>query len=99
MRLRLDGIRHGGRLLHRQPGLTALAVMALLASLIATAASRLAAAMGRGGGAGASPFRGAERLGGALMMLFFATIGTSAGSVQALSGCGWLLVFIVLQLG
>ena len=29
MRLRLDGIRHGLRLFHRQPGLTGLAVMAL----------------------------------------------------------------------
>lgn len=80
-------------------GSCALAIMALLASLIATASARLAAAVGGGGGTGASPFRGAERLGGALMMLFFATIGTSAGSLQALRGCGWLLVFIVLQLG
>lgn len=77
-------------------GSCALAVMALLASLIATVAARLAATLGAGR---VSPFRGAERLGGALMMLFFSTIGTSAGSVQALSGCGWLLVFIVLQLG
>ncbi|KAL4457787.1 hypothetical protein ABPG75_012652 [Micractinium tetrahymenae] len=79
-------------------GSCALAVMALLASFIATAASRLAAALGGGRSAGASPFRGAECLGGAAMMLFFATIGASAGSLQVLGGCGWLLVFIMLQL-
>ena len=33
------------------------------------------------------------------MMLFFSTIGAAAGSLQALRGCGWLLLFILLQLG
>ena len=33
------------------------------------------------------------------MMLFFATIGASAGSLQALAGCWWLLAFIGVQLG
>jgi putative ABC transport system permease protein len=33
VRLRLDGFRHGLRLLHRQPGLTALAVTALSLSI------------------------------------------------------------------
>lgn len=42
---------------------------------------------------------GAEALGSALMMLFFATIGAGAGSLQALSGCWWLLAFIAVQLG
>jgi len=46
----------------------------------------------------ASPFTGAEALGGSLMMLFFATIGAAAGSLQALRGCGWLVLFILLQL-
>lgn len=32
------------------------------------------------------------------MMFFFATIGAAAGSLQALSGSGWLLIFIVVQL-
>ena len=44
------------------------------------------------------PFVGAEALGGALMMLFFATIGAAAGSLRSLQGCGWLLLFILLQL-
>jgi uncharacterized membrane protein len=41
---------------------------------------------------------GGEALGGALMMLFFATIGAGAGSLAALRGCWWLLAFIVVQL-
>jgi len=45
-----------------------------------------------------SHFSGAEALGGALMMFFFATIGAAAGSLGALAGCGWLLVFIAIQL-
>ena len=61
---------------------------------------------GGGGGSGqasqaappAAPFAGAEALGGALMMLFFATIGAAAGSLQTLQGCGWLVLFILLQL-
>lgn len=32
------------------------------------------------------------------MMFFFATIGAAAGSLGALAGCGWLLVFIAIQL-
>jgi uncharacterized membrane protein len=41
---------------------------------------------------------GVEALGGALMMLFFATIGAGAGSLRALQGCWWLLAFILVQL-
>ena len=43
-------------------------------------------------------FSGAEALGSALMMMFFATIGAAAGSFSALAGSGWLLVFIAVQL-
>ena len=42
---------------------------------------------------------GAEALGGALMLLFFATIGAGAGSLSALWGTGWLTAFIAIQLG
>lgn len=42
---------------------------------------------------------GAEALGGALMLLFFATIGAGAGSVTALRSTGWLTAFIGIQLG
>ena len=74
--------------------------MALLASAFGMLASRL---LGRGGSsssseAPAAPFAGAEAMGGAFMMLFFATIGASAGSLQALKGAGWLAAFILLQL-
>ncbi|PSC71603.1 hypothetical protein C2E20_5130 [Micractinium conductrix] len=77
-----------------------MAVMALLASAFGMLASRL---LGRGGSsssseAPAAPFAGAEAMGGAFMMLFFATIGASAGSLQALKGAGWLAAFILLQL-
>ena len=41
---------------------------------------------------------GAEALGGALMSLFFVTIGAAAGSVSALLQTGWLTAFIALQL-
>ena len=43
-------------------------------------------------------FTGAEALGGALMSLFFVTIGAAAGSVSALLQTGWLTAFIALQL-
>lgn len=42
---------------------------------------------------------GAEALGGALMLLFFATIGAGAGSLSALWSNGWLTAFIAIQLG
>lgn len=41
---------------------------------------------------------GAEAVGGALMLLFFATIGAGAGSLSALKGTGWLTAFITVQL-
>ena len=89
-----------------------LALMSVLASALAVLGSRLAARLrsskhsSSSGGSGqasqaappAAPFAGAEALGGALMMLFFATIGAAAGSLQALQGCGWLVLFILLQL-
>jgi hypothetical protein len=82
-----------------------LAMMALLASAFATLGSKLLArrsAHASGSASGstpAAPFAGAEAVGGALMMLFFATIGASAGSLQALRGAGWLVLFILIQLG
>lgn len=42
---------------------------------------------------------GAEALGGAMMLLFFATIGAGAGSLTALRSTGWLTAFIAIQLG
>ena len=41
---------------------------------------------------------GAEILGGALMLLFFVTIGAAAGSPRSLLGCGWLAMFMIVQL-
>lgn len=41
---------------------------------------------------------GSEALGGALMLLFFATIGAGAGSLSALGSTGWLTAFIAIQL-
>jgi hypothetical protein len=91
-------------------GSSGLAVMALLASGIAMLGSRLSTwAASRRSSSGSSsggaqqqqamaPFVGAEALGGALMMLFFATIGAAAGSLRSLQGCGWLVLFILLQL-
>ena len=86
-----------------------LAAMALLASGAAMAGAALARQCQRGGGSSSSssssggssgaPFAGGEALGGALMMLFFATIGAGAGSLRALRGTGWLLAFIAIQLG
>ena len=43
-------------------------------------------------------FSGAEAIGSALMMMFFCTIGAAAGSLHALRGSGWLLIFIAIQL-
>jgi hypothetical protein len=41
-----------------------------------------------------APAAGASQLGAALMMLFFATIGASAGSLPGLGSCAWLGCFI-----
>lgn len=41
---------------------------------------------------------GAEVLGGALMLLFFVTIGAAAGSPKSILGCGWLAGFMIVQL-
>ena len=41
---------------------------------------------------------GAENLGGALMLLFFVTIGAAAGSPKSILGCGWLAGFMIVQL-
>jgi hypothetical protein len=32
------------------------------------------------------------------MLYFFATIGAAAGSLSALAGCGWIALFIAVQL-
>ncbi|KAK9811046.1 hypothetical protein WJX73_009199 [Symbiochloris irregularis] len=45
-----------------------------------------------------SQFGGASALGGALMLLFFVTIGAGAGGIKQLLGTGWLAAFIGLQL-
>jgi hypothetical protein len=45
------------------------------------------------------PFAGAGALGTTLMLFFFASIGTAAGSLAALRSSGWLVLFILLQLG
>lgn len=82
-----------------------LAFTALIASGVATLAGyvhrNLMKTTSFNGNAGAgrfSGFHGAEAIGGALMMFFFATIGAAAGSLRALRGSGWLLVFIAMQL-
>ena len=72
---------------------------AAAATAAAAAAGPAAAGPAAGAAAAAQPFAGAGALGGAAMMLFFSTIGAAAGSLQALRGCGWLLLFILLQLG
>lgn len=41
---------------------------------------------------------GAEALGGALMLLFFVTIGAAAGSPGSILHCGWLAGFMIVQL-
>ena len=41
---------------------------------------------------------GAEALGAAFMLYFFVTIGAAAGSLSALAGCGWIALFIAVQL-
>ena len=46
----------------------------------------------------ASIFAGAASLAGALMSLFFCTIGAQAGSISALQGSGMLFAFIAIQL-
>jgi uncharacterized membrane protein len=46
----------------------------------------------------ASIFAGASSLAGALMSLFFCTIGAQAGSISALQGSGMLFAFIAIQL-
>lgn len=40
---------------------------------------------------------GASQLGSALMMVFFATIGASTGSLSGLGSCVWLLLFIAVM--
>ncbi|KAH7618719.1 putative Uncharacterized membrane protein YjcL [Nannochloris sp. 'desiccata'] len=82
-----------------------LAFTALIASGIATLAGYLHRRVikrtnprGNEGSGRFSGFNGAEAIGGALMMFFFATIGAAAGSFSALRGSGWLLVFIAIQL-
>eukprot|EP00890_Picochlorum_soloecismus_P001777 jgi/Picsp_1/25/NSC_00025-R1_integral membrane protein len=45
-----------------------------------------------------SVFTGAASLAGALMSLFFCTIGAQAGSISALQGSGMLFSFIAIQL-
>eukprot|EP00887_Chlorella_sp_A99_P002860 scaffold6.g2860.t1 len=53
---------------------------------------------GRGAaGGGATVFVGAEALGAALMMVFFAAIGAGAGSLASLASCGPLLAFIAIM--
>lgn len=86
-----------------------LAVMAVLASCIAALGGKVAAWFGSrrrrsdtpteaAPAAAPVPFAGAEALGGALMLTFFASIGAAAGSLQSLGSCGWLFLFILLQL-
>ncbi|KAK9830994.1 hypothetical protein WJX81_006626 [Elliptochloris bilobata] len=70
-----------------------LGVTALLASATASGSSALAAKLAHGG-ARAAPFRGAEALGSALMLLFFVSIGAGAGGLGALAGTGALAGFI-----
>lgn len=41
---------------------------------------------------------GSSRLGGVLMLPFFATIGAAAGSLHVLPGVGWMFAFIAVQL-
>lgn len=66
-----------------------LAFTALVASGIATARGFLGRHFS---------IAGAEALGGALMMLFFVSIGATAGTFSSLAGSGWLLAFIIVQL-
>lgn len=72
-----------------------LAAMAVVASLFASVGTSINA---RARNSSASPFTGSEALGGALMLLFFATIGAGAGSLSALWSTGWLTAFIAIQL-
>ncbi|KAL3135658.1 hypothetical protein ABBQ38_006137 [Trebouxia sp. C0009 RCD-2024] len=73
-----------------------LAAMAVVASLFASVGSSVTA---RTDATAATPFKGAETLGGAAMLLFFATIGAGVGSLTALRSTGWLTAFIAIQLG
>ena len=78
-----------------------LAFTALIATAIATLAGflrRRFLSSSSSSSSSVSPFTGSEALGSALMMLFFATIGAVAGSLSALRGSGWLLIFIAIQL-
>lgn len=72
-----------------------LAAMAVVASLFASVGTSINS---KAGASSASPFTGSEALGGALMLLFFATIGAGAGSLSALWSTGWLTAFIAIQL-
>ncbi|CAG9465738.1 unnamed protein product [Pedinophyceae sp. YPF-701] len=58
--------------------------------------ARSARAAGR---AGPSPFAGAGELGGVLMLLFFATIGATAGGWRALADAPALLLYCGVQVG
>lgn len=73
----------------------ALAFSALVASGIATMAATWEV---RSGSTTGSTFAGAEALGGALMLIFFSSIGASAGSPTSLVDSGWLTIFIGIQL-
>ncbi|CAK0763327.1 hypothetical protein CVIRNUC_003046 [Coccomyxa viridis] len=67
---------------------------ALSASAMASVAGMWTAKQGQP----ANTFAGAEALGGTLMLLFFVTIGAAAGSPGSLLNCGWLAVFMSVQL-
>ncbi|BDA42552.1 Uncharacterized membrane protein YjcL [Coccomyxa sp. Obi] len=73
----------------------ALAFSALVASSLATLAATLEV---RSGPTTCSTFAGAEALGGALMLVFFSSVGASAGSPTSLVDSGWLTIFIGIQL-
>ncbi|CAI5484014.1 unnamed protein product [Closterium sp. Yama58-4] len=91
-----------------------LALAALLASLLSTVAARLTGRgekrqdgeekeggekeEGEEGEDGGSLFTGAETLGNALMLVFFATIGASASVSEAMSAGGGLLAFVATVL-
>ncbi|CAI7888391.1 unnamed protein product [Closterium sp. NIES-54] len=83
-----------------------LALAAVLASLLSTVANRLTGSgekreTGEGGLEGeerGSLFTGAETLGNALMLVFFANIGASASVSEAMSAGGGLLAFVATVL-
>ena len=72
-----------------------LAIVAVIATVTGALTSLLVKQQKR---AAQNPFRGSQALGGALMLLFFATIGASAGELSALQSAPWLLAFITVQL-